>query len=195
MAKTRAVFVDRDGVINELVYFPDHGIIDTPFTVEQLKLMPGASLAIKKLHSAGYQVVIISNQPGIAKGHLSQATFDKIREKMHAELAKDGATVDDEYYCFHHPEAIIPRFRTSCDCRKPKPGMLLKAAHEMGIDLSLSWFIGDNLSDIKAGKNAGCRTILIGKMKCELCDLMDKEGIKPDFIHTSLLEAAQFIVK
>jgi len=190
----KAVFLDRDGVINELVYYQEQGIIDSPFTVAQFKLLPSVGEAINRLHETGYKVVLVSNQPGIAKEHMSEETFDRIRQKMKAELAKKGSFLDGEYYCFHHPEAIVERLKADCECRKPKPGSLLQAAKEMGIELFQSWMIGDGLSDIQAGKSAGTRTIIIGKMKCELCHLMDEENARPDSITTNLTEAVQSIL-
>jgi len=190
----RAVFLDRDGVINELVYYEEQGLVDSPFTVEQLKLFPWAGEAIKKLTEGGYKVVIASNQPAIAKGQLSWETFEKIRGKMREELAKQAAFVDGEYYCFHHPEAVIADLKVNCECRKPKPGLLLQAAREHDIDLLESWMIGDNLTDIKAGKSAGCKTVLLGKMKCQLCRLMDEEDARPDSIASSLSEAVSVIL-
>ena len=190
----RAVFLDRDGVINELVYFEEPGIIDSPFTVEQLRLFPWAGEAIKKLTEAGYKVIIVSNQPGIAKGHLSRETFEKIRQKMKEELVKNGAPVDGEYYCFHHPDAITESLRANCECRKPKPGLILQAAKDENIDLSQSWVIGDGLTDVKAGKSAGCKTILLGRMKCELCRLMDEDDARPDAIASNLLEAVSIVL-
>jgi D,D-heptose 1,7-bisphosphate phosphatase len=189
----RAVFLDRDGVINELIYYPEHGIIDSPFTVEQVNLFPKAGEAIKKIREMGYRAIIVSNQPGIAKGHLSRETFDRIREKMKEHLAKDGASIDGEYYCFHHPEAVVENLRVDCECRKPKPGLLFQAAEEQDVDLSRSWMIGDGLTDIEAGKAAGCKTMLLGRMKCELCHLMDELDARPDAITSNLLEAVQII--
>ncbi len=190
---TKAIFLDRDGVINELIYYPEHGIIDSPFTVEQFRLLPDVGKTINKFHAMGYKVVLISNQPGIAKGYLSQETFDKITERMKAELAKNGAVLDAEYYCFHHPEAKIDKLRVDCVCRKPQPGLLLQAAKDMNLDLSQSWMIGDGLTDIQAGSNAGVKTILVGTMKCELCHLMDEQGARPDAICSDLLKADKVI--
>lgn len=190
----KTVFIDRDGVINELVYHHEQGIINSPFTVGQFRLLPGVSEAIKKLHQTDYRVILVSNQPGIAKGYMSYGTFDKIKEKMKEELVKEGAYLDGEYYCFHHPEAKIERLKANCECRKPKPGLILKAVQEMDVGLSQSWMIGDGLTDIKAGKGAGCRTILLGRMKCELCYLMDEEDARPDAITSNLKEAVQFIL-
>ena len=183
----KAVFLDRDGVINELIYHPEQGIVDSPFTVEQFRLLPGVGEVIKKLHEMGYKVILVSNQPGIAKGHMSEETFNEIRKRMQEELAKEGASLDGEYYCFHHPEAKVEGFRDNCECRKPKPGLLLQAAKDKDIDLSQSWMIGDGLNDVRAGKEAGCRTILLGRMKCELCRLMDEENARPDAICSNLL--------
>lgn len=180
----KAIFLDRDGVINELIYYAEHGIIDSPFTPEQFRLLPKVSQAITKFHELGFEVIIISNQPGIPKGHLSKETFAEIRTKMEKDLAEEGAFLDGEYYCFHHPKA-------SCKCRKPKPGLLLQAAEDMEVDLSQSWMIGDGLTDIKAGKSAGCRTILLGRMKCELCRLIDEQDARPDAIVLDLLQAVQ----
>jgi D-glycero-D-manno-heptose 1,7-bisphosphate phosphatase len=189
----RGVFLDRDGVINELVYYAEHGVVDSPFTAEQFRLLPGVCEAINKFHKLGFKVIIASNQPGMAKGYLSQETFDKIRKRMNDELAKEGASCDGEYYCFHHPEAKVARLKANCGCRKPKPGLLLQAAKDLNIDLPQSWMIGDGLTDIQAGKSARCRTILLGKMKCELCHLMDEQDAHPDFIAANLLEAAKLI--
>ena len=191
----KAVFLDRDGVINELVYYEEHGIVDSPFTPEQMKVFSWVPEAIKRLKELGYKVVIVSNQPGIAKGHLSWDTFWKIRERMLFEVEKDGAKLDGEYYCFHHPEARVAELRENCDCRKPRPGLLLKAAAELGIDLKNSWMVGDGIVDIRAGKGAGCRTIFVGRLKCDICQLMRENDATPDFTAKNLLEAAELIEK
>jgi len=190
----RAVFLDRDGVINELVYYGEQGIINSPFTMEQVKLFPWAGKAIKKLSRAGYKVVIVSNQPGIAKGHLSHQAFEEIRQKMKTGLAKQGAFVDGEYYCFHHPDGVVEALRANCECRKPKPGLLFQAARELDIDLSRSWMIGDGVIDVKAGKSAGSKSILLGKMKCELCRRLDEENVRPDAIAPNLIEAVDIVL-
>jgi D-glycero-D-manno-heptose 1,7-bisphosphate phosphatase len=113
---------------------------------------------------------------------------------MKEELAKEGSLLDGEYYCFHHPEAEVDRLKANCECRKPKPGLLLQAAEEMNIDLSGSWLIGDGLNDIKAGKGAGCRTILLGRMKCQLCHTMDEEDARPNAIAKDLRDATRYIL-
>ena len=126
---------------------------------------------------------------------MSRESFNKISRKMKQELANEGASLDGEYYCFHHPEAQIERLKVNCECRKPRPGLLLEATKDMDIDLPRSWLIGDGLTDVRAGKSAGTRTILLGRMKCELCHLMDDEDATPDAITLNLKEAAQFIAK
>jgi D-glycero-D-manno-heptose 1,7-bisphosphate phosphatase len=185
----RAVFLDRDGVINELVYHQEQEVIDSPFTPGQFKLIPGVTEALKALHQAGYLIILVSNQPGVAKGHITVKNFELIRQKMNSELTADGAKLDGEYYCLHHPEAVIEKYRVQCHCRKPLPGLFFRAAREKDIDLKQSWLIGDNLSDVQAGKAAGCRTILIGTMKCELCRLMSEKNIFPDKIAGNIGDA------
>jgi D,D-heptose 1,7-bisphosphate phosphatase len=187
--KNKAIFVDRDGVINEVVYHSEMGIIDSPFTVEQFKLLPSVGKAINKFHKLGFLVILISNQPGMAKNQYSIDVFEKIEEKMKKELEKDNAKLDAQYYCFHHPEAKNKKYKKVCNCRKPKPGMILQATKDYDIDISKSWMIGDGINDIQAGTTAGCKTILIGNMKCDLCKIMEKKGVKPNFIVPNLYKA------
>lgn len=193
MKPSQAVFLDRDGVLNELVYYGEHGILDSPASPEQFRLFPWVGEALRRLHGAGLKIIIVSNQPGIAKGNFTRKTFERIRGKMTIQLQREKVAADGEYYCFHHPDARFKPLRADCECRKPRPGLLLQAAREMDIDLGSSWMIGDGLTDIKAGKAAGCGTILLGRMKCELCHLMDEERIRPDFVADNLLEAVQII--
>jgi D-glycero-D-manno-heptose 1,7-bisphosphate phosphatase len=192
---TRAVFLDRDGVINELVCHPELDITGAPFQASEYKLIPGVVETINSLHRSGYIVIVISNQPDVAKGRMTLDAFKIIREKMKAELAEAGAFIDGEYYCMHHPQAVLAQYKVICDCRKPKPGLLLRAAREHDIDMQRSLFVGDNFSDVEAGKGAGCRTILIGKMKHEICDLMDKRNTMPNIVSTNLTEAVQHLLK
>ena len=189
----KAIFLDRDGVVNELVYHEEQGIIDSPFTIAQFKLLPSVAGAINQFHNMGYKVIIISNQPGMSKQHMSEETFKAMSQKMRDELAIDGAFLDGEYYCFHHPDAKIAKFKVNCECRKPKPGLLLQAAQELGIDLAQSWMIGDGITDVKAGKAAGVRTVLLGRMRCDLCHLMEEEDTRPDSICTDLLDVVDKI--
>jgi D-glycero-D-manno-heptose 1,7-bisphosphate phosphatase len=190
---SRGVLLDRDGVINELAYFPEVGVIDSPLNPSQFKLLPRVPEAIRTLNDLGFKVAIVSNQPAVAKGKMTERLFAEIRSKMRKELEQEGAHLDAEYYCFHHPDAVREEYRVNCECRKPKPGLLLKASSELGLDPSKSFSVGDSLVDIKAGKAAGFTTILIGSMKCDLCRLMDQEDAHPDYVAASLIKAVETI--
>jgi D,D-heptose 1,7-bisphosphate phosphatase len=156
--KQRAVFIDRDGTINKYVGF----LTD----IEDFELIDGVTDAIKKINSSGYLAIVVTNQPVVARGEVSFSELDQIHNKMETLLGKEGAYLDAIYYCPHHPhkgyEGEVEELKIDCECRKPKPGMLLKAAGDFNIDLTRSWMIGDGENDIKAGNAAGCRTILIG---------------------------------
>jgi D-glycero-D-manno-heptose 1,7-bisphosphate phosphatase len=192
---SQAVFLDRDGVINEIVSFPELGLLDSPLHPRQFKLLAQVAEAIEVFNRLNVKVVVISNQPAIAKGKMTMKSFEQISRKMRTELGKRRAHVDAEYYCFHHPSAKNPKYKSNCDCRKPKPGLFLRAAKDFGLDLSKCYAIGDSLTDVKAGKSVGCRTFLIGYLKCDLCKLMDDEGVRPDLIVPSLFAASEIIKK
>lgn len=156
--KQKAVFLDRDGTINKYVGFLRN--------IDELELLDGVSDAIKKINASGYLAVVVTNQPVIARGEVSFEELELIHNKMETLLGKEGGYLDAIYFCPHHPhkgyEGERPELKFDCDCRKPKPGMLLKAALDFNIDLAQSWMIGDGENDVKAGQNAGCRTALIG---------------------------------
>jgi D-glycero-D-manno-heptose 1,7-bisphosphate phosphatase len=151
MSLKRAVFLDRDGTINEESEYL--------YKVEECRFLPGVKEAVKRLNSAGYLVVVVTNQSGIARGYYSECDLEKLHEHMAKEFAGSGARVDGWYYCPHHPD--FPAGEAACDCRKPLPGMLLAASGELGIDLSSSWMVGDKGADMEAGIAAGCRSILV----------------------------------
>lgn len=156
--KQRAIFLDRDGTINKYVGF----LRDT----EEFELLPGVADAIRKINSSVYLAVVVTNQPVIARGEVTYGQLESIHNKMETLLGNEGAYLDAIYFCPHHPhkgyEGEVPELKFDCDCRKPKPGLLLKAAEDLNIDLSQSWMIGDSESDIIAGLTAGCKTALIG---------------------------------
>lgn len=191
----RAVFLDRDGVINQIVYHPDIGVLDTPFHPSQFKLLPGVEKALRKINRLGFKTIIVSNQPGVAKKHMSLKNFYQIDLKMRKELAKKKVFFDAVYYCLHHPQGGDKRFKKICSCRKPKPGLLLKASKEHKIDLKNSYLVGDTLTDIQAGEKAGCTTFLLGNHKCDLCKFMEEKNVRPDFIVKDLYQAVKFIEK
>lgn len=155
----RAVFLDRDGTINKYVGF----LRD----IDDLELLPGAAEAIREINRSGYLAIVVTNQPVIARGEVTEWQLREIHDKMETLLGQEGAYIDALYYCPHHPDkgfaGEIPAFKTDCDCRKPKPGMLFKAAEDYNIDLSQSWMVGDGRNDVLAGQAAGCRTIRIGE--------------------------------
>jgi D,D-heptose 1,7-bisphosphate phosphatase len=160
---SRAVFLDRDGVVNATVWNADEHIFDTPYQLEQFTLLPGAAQAIQRCHLMSFLVVVISNQPGVAKGKCTPGFLEDMDALMGAKLAAEGVTLDGAYYCIHHPEAVVADLRCDCDCRKPKPGLLLEASRQLDIDLKKSWMLGDQERDVLAGAAAGCRTCLLGQ--------------------------------
>lgn len=142
-----AVFLDRDGVIN-----PDRGFVGD---LTRFEFLPGVPGALQALRRQGFLLVLVTNQSGIARGYYSEADFFRICAYMQQVLALHDAAFDKICYCPHHPEALLPRYRKACNCRKPAPGMLFRAAQELGIDLGASVMIGDRLGDLQAAENAG----------------------------------------
>jgi D-glycero-D-manno-heptose 1,7-bisphosphate phosphatase len=179
--KSKAVFLDRDGTIIE-----DSGYINSP---EQIKFIPGSIEAIKKLNEAGYKVVIISNQAGIARGLLSEDMLQTIDKIIHRQVLSGGGHIDASYYCPHHPEHGVHPYKQACDCRKPHPGLIKKAVRDHNIELSGSFMVGDKSSDIGTGKRAEVKTIFVrtGHGQEEL-----KE--KPDHLADNLTEAVRWIL-
>jgi histidinol-phosphate phosphatase family protein len=172
----RAVFLDRDGTMNR----------DVPYCrrPEDFELFPDTARAIKLLNESGYKVIIITNQSGVARGYFTKETLARIHQKMRDQLAEKGAHIDGLYYCPHHPD-------DNCDCRKPKPKMVLQAVQEHDVDLKRSFVVGDKPLDIQLGQNVGCRTVLIpsdpGGAGPEPCT--------PDYTATDLYQAALWIIK
>lgn len=177
--KQKAVFLDRDGTINKYVGF----LRD----INEFELIPGVAEAIRKINASGYLAIMVTNQPVIARGEVSTSELELIHNKMETLLGVEGAYLDAIYYCPHHPHkgygGEIPEFKIECECRKPKPGMLKKAAQDFNIDLSLSWMIGDGENDVLAGKAAGCSTVLIGA-----------ENYEQDQTSATLLDAVRLIL-
>ncbi|MDP3888728.1 MAG: HAD-IIIA family hydrolase [bacterium] len=181
----KAVFLDRDGVINEMVYDQEHGLVDSPANPEQVKLKEGIGELVKDLQEKGYLAILFSNQPGMAKKKYTKTLFDQMCKKIHTLLAQQGAFLDAEYYCLHHPEAVDQKYKTTCSCRKPKSGLITKASKEHDLNLGQSWVVGDGINDILVGKEAGCKTILFAKIKeAEYLNLMEKylNSSCPDYI-------------
>jgi D-glycero-D-manno-heptose 1,7-bisphosphate phosphatase len=189
----KAVLLDRDGVINRLVYHHDAGVIDSPFTLSQFELLLGVPQAIRRFNELGLGVAVVSNQPGIAKGYLTEETLEGFRQKMLSEVAEAGGRIDGIYYCLHHPDAVVPELKQHCRCRKPGVGLLEQAARELNVALADCYMIGDGIPDLVAGVTAGCRTVFIGRWKCEICQFTEAPHVRPAFTAKSLWEASQII--
>lgn len=148
----RAVFLDRDGTLNvEKDYL---------YRVEDCELIPGVGKAVRLLNEAGWLVVVVTNQSGVARGYYGEQEVTVLHHYMTQQLELAGGQIAGWYYCPHHPSGTEP-YNQVCDCRKPLPGMLLRAARELDIDLTQSWMVGDKLADVEAGLAAGCRPVLV----------------------------------
>lgn len=191
----KAVLLDRDGVINSLIYHEDAGVIDSPFTTSQFKLLPRVPAAIRYFNKLGLRVAIVSNQPGVAKGHLRYETLKLFETAMISDIRAGGGKIDAIYYCLHHPGAKIRKYRKRCRCRKPSIGLLQTAASDLGVSLAECYMIGDGVTDLLAGTRAGCRTVFIGRWKCEICQFMQSTEIRPSLLATDLWRASQLIGK
>jgi histidinol-phosphate phosphatase family protein len=189
----KAVLLDRDGVINSLVYHQDSGVIDAPFKRSQFKLLPRVPEAIRLLNDLGLGVAVVSNQPGIAKGHLRRETLLAFERTMLAEVRAAGGHIDCVYYCLHHPEAKVRKLRQRCHCRKPEIGMLESAADQLNVSLAECYMIGDGIPDLQAAARAGCRSVFIGRWKCEICQFTEDPCVRPALVARDLWEAAQVI--
>lgn len=186
--KRPAIFLDRDGTINEEVSY-----VTRP---EQLKLIPGAAEAIRTLRESGYRIVVITNQPVIARGDCTTAELLRVHDWMESELSREGAFLDGIYYCPHHPdkgfEGERPELKFDCDCRKPGDGMVRQAVLELNVDLRGSWLIGDRTGDVQTAHNCGIRSVLLGT---GIGGRDKRHKAAPDYIFDNLLAAARFIVQ
>lgn len=180
-----AAFLDRDGVLNELVVDPDSGVGESPLSVEDVRLIPGAAAATAGLAKLGYVLVCVSNQPAAAKGKVSVERLLAVHQRVVELLAHEGVTLTATRLCLHHPCGVVAELTKSCSCRKPAPGMLVDAAVALGIDLGSSWMVGDTDADISAGKAAGCKTMLICHPGSAHKRLQD---VEPDAVAVSLVD-------
>ncbi len=177
-ASDGVVFLDRDGTINADVHYCRRP--------EDFRLLPCAAMAIALLNRNGMLVVVVTNQSGVSRGYFDWKTLEAIHEKLKLELARQNARVDAIYICSHRPD-------DGCDCRKPRPGLLLRAATDLGLELSTSYMVGDQNADVLAGQACGCKTVLVRKSPMPLED-GSPGGTMPDFYARDLYEAAQWIV-
>jgi D-glycero-D-manno-heptose 1,7-bisphosphate phosphatase len=187
-----AVFFDRDGVLIEDVH-----LLTRP---EQLVLLPGVPEALQRLAAAGFTLFVVSNQPVVARGLATEAEVESVHTELQRRImAAGGPPVTQYYFCPHHPNATLPQYRVACDCRKPRPGMLLQAAREHALDLQASYMVGDRITDIIAGARAGCRTALVQTGEHEAAPIESPDGIdasvQPDYVCANLAGAAEWIAK
>ena len=192
MKKNSAIFLDRDGTINDEVGYLD--------SADKLRIIPAAFKAVRLINSSGMKAVVITNQAGVAKGLFTEEFVREINEQIQSALLAQGALIDRFYFCPHHPTEGIGPYRLICDCRKPEPGLLLQAAVDLNIDLARSYVIGDRLRDVETAHRVCAKGVLV--MTGYGQDLMQKSGPdranelnQPDYIAQDILEAVHWILK
>ena len=181
--KNKAVFLDRDGVINKEVHHLHRK--------EELELLPGVGEAIRRLNNSPYKVIVVTNQSVVARGMCSEDEVEQIHNELEKMLASEGARLDGIYYCPHHPEGKVEKYSKVCECRKPGTGLLEQVKADFDIDPGRSFLVGDSTSDIKAGNDAGCRTILVGT---GYGGSDGEYNVRADYECKDLSEAADFII-
>ncbi|MGI6655565.1 MAG: D-glycero-beta-D-manno-heptose 1,7-bisphosphate 7-phosphatase [Desulfobulbus sp.] len=182
-----AVFLDRDGTINEQMGYINH--------LSRFQLLPGVGRAIRSLNALGLPVVVATNQSGLGRGYFPDALLDEVHAEMQRLLALEGARLDAIYVCPHHPEAKVERYRQDCDCRKPRPGLLVQAAADLHLDLTRSYVVGDRWSDLRCGAAVGAATILVltGYGRGEACYIGPHQQVQPTHVAEDLVAAAAWI--
>ena len=182
-----AVFLDRDGTLNV-----DAGYLDRK---ERLVLFPWSLESVRLLRRGGYAVVVVTNQSGVARGMIEESFVDEVHGIIQSQLADIGEELDGHYYCPHEPSASIEAFRIDCDCRKPKPGMVTRAARDLGLDVERSVVVGDKWSDIRLAKQTGARSVLVrtgyGRSQEHIC----QEGLSADVVVDTLMDAVNWILR
>ena len=184
----RAVFIDRDGTISEEV-----GYINHP---SRFRVFPYAAAAIKQLNDNGWLAIVVTNQAGVARGYFSEEMIQTVHAEMKQDLERNGARLDAIYYCAHHPSVGDPPYRLDCDCRKPKPGLISRAAQDFEIDLADSWMVGDRYSDVELARNAGVKSMFVmsGYGRGEWEHQRANWSEQPDLVAENLLEGVGVIV-
>lgn len=187
----KAVFLDRDGVINPLVYNPLTGEYESPHHPEDLSVYPYVIESLRTISGLGYKLFLISNQPSFAKGKTTLENIQAIHAQLDKHFKYNGIEFIEYFYCYHHPQGIMPGYSGECDCRKPKPGFLCKAKAEFTIDMSASWLIGDQDTDVQCAQSQGLRTVLIQNKH----SAHKRGSCTPDFSANNLEEAVQILEK
>ncbi len=188
MSARAGVFMDRDGTLSAEVGYVT--------ALDQFRLLPGAARAVRALNEASIPAILVTNQSGIARGLFDEALLDEVHALMERLLRDEGARLDGIYVCPHHPEMGEPPWRRACDCRKPEPGLILRAASRHGVDPARSYVVGDSARDLEAGVRAGCRPVLVltGYGRDELRTRIDPSGLVPAFVGEDLLDAVRWIL-
>lgn len=190
----RALFLDRDGVINALVYYRSSDEWEAPRTVAELRILPGVVEAMKRAQAAGWLLGVITNQPSAAKGKIARASLEEVHATLLEELRASGVRIEWSSICLHHPQGTVPELTMTCACRKPSPEPLIQAAASLDLDLANSWMVGDQDTDLRCGRSAGCRVAVVenpasaskrfgfeADLKCEnLPDFVDRLLAMPD---------------
>jgi D-glycero-D-manno-heptose 1,7-bisphosphate phosphatase len=186
--KRRAVFIDRDGTISEEVGYVNHP--------SRFRVFPYSAPAIKLLNENNWLAIVVTNQAGVARGYFSEDMILTIHDRLELELESNGAKLDAIYYCAHHPSVGEPPYRSECDCRKPKPGLIRQAVKELVIDLNESWMVGDRYSDIELARNAGVKSafVMSGYGRGEWEQERGNWASQPDLIAENLFAAVKAIV-
>ncbi len=185
----KAVFLDRDGTINEEVGYVNH--------LDRFRLLPRVGEAIRLLNQNGIKVIVVTNQAGVARGYFPESFLHRVHRRMEEELKEKGAYLDGIYYCPHHPEAGEPPYRQKCRCRKPETGLIERAVKDFGIDCNKSYVVGDRGADVEFGRRIGAKSILVltGYGKGEWEHFGGEWESKPDFVAEDLYEAVQWILQ
>lgn len=187
--KKGAVFLDRDGTINEQMGYINH--------LSRFHLLPGVAMAIRKLNEQAVPVFVVTNQSGVARGYFPETLLEEVHAVMRQRLLDEGARLDGVYVCPHHPEAKEERYRQACQCRKPRPGLFLQAASEHDLDLTRSYVVGDRWSDLKAAAACGARGVLVltGYGRGDYQFIGPKQRVQPSHVAEDLLGAVRWILK
>jgi len=186
--KRPAVFIDRDGTISDEVGYVNHP--------SRFRLLEHSTEALRLLNDAGWLAILVTNQAGVARGYFSEAMVQEVHANLSAVLEKEGARLDAIYYCAHHPSVGEPPYRLDCDCRKPRPGLINRAAVEWKVDLANSWMVGDRFSDVELARNAGVHSALVltGYGRGEWEHQRSSWTMEPEIVADNLLEAVKLIL-
>ncbi len=183
----RAVFLDRDGTLIDEVGYLDR--------LDRLHVFPWSVDAVRLLNRAGFRVIVVTNQAGVARGLFPETFVDEVHGALRARFAAGGAVLEEFYYCPHHPAAAVEAYRVTCDCRKPRPGMIWRAQRELGIDPARSFVVGDRWIDVEMGRAAGARAVLVRTGYGRAEEPARPAGVEADFIADTLMHATGWILR